>query len=524
MTLSMNVSVTTPMNQTQTTSPTDGGVDRGSRPPASRHILRALSAVKVSEGNRHVSSLRVILGRVAVSVAVLVVVGLVGFPALAQEVTVDTETCWLGTQLGADRPTVNCSTNMSPKFPVDVVDTVCKPAMDQVLLEQFPELEPKPSLNNPYGADYGEIPTTGVSGYFCTVQVAPKPLATECSDESIDWTTAATEEGWSCTVDGTAYEYLDFHVIKKMAASKGKTCESFTGDMNGIKACASTVDGNDAYFIVLGTWSNNKNTSFEWVDGFTQFGRNFKTGKREQIDDNYRAFYKMGGDGGPAMGGLDTSNITEADAWFWEAESFNRDISGWDTSNMTKMRDMFNNARAFRGRNLSRWDVGQVTDMSRMFTSAWVFNQNLSAWNVSKVTTMAFMFQNAEAFNQDLSGWNVSKSTVHLKFDDEATAWCGLGFENRGRPGGWDPSDDGDRCLNLEIQAPDTALAGTEVQFVLQYSNATDAEFTGTMTFTVPAGMTVTASSGTLEGRTVTWSDLSVRGVVAEAAGHGQDR
>ena len=45
MTLSMNVSVTTPMNQTQTTSPTDGGVDRGSRPPASRHILRALSTL-----------------------------------------------------------------------------------------------------------------------------------------------------------------------------------------------------------------------------------------------------------------------------------------------------------------------------------------------------------------------------------------------------------------------------------------------------------------------------------------------
>jgi len=54
MTLSTNVSVSTPMNQIHTpspthiTSPTDVGVDRGSRAPASRHSTRALSAVKVS--------------------------------------------------------------------------------------------------------------------------------------------------------------------------------------------------------------------------------------------------------------------------------------------------------------------------------------------------------------------------------------------------------------------------------------------------------------------------------------------
>ncbi|MDG2443373.1 MAG: hypothetical protein P8M13_09005, partial [Luminiphilus sp.] len=106
----------------------------------------------------------------------------------------------------------------------------------------------------------------------------------DCSDESIDWTTAATEEGWSCTVDGNSYEYLDFHVIKKMAAYKEKTCESFldagTGDMNYIKACASASDGSDVYFYLLGTWENNRNKAFPWVDGFTQFGLNFYTGQR----------------------------------------------------------------------------------------------------------------------------------------------------------------------------------------------------------------------------------------------------
>ena len=37
--------MTAPLNQTHTTSPTDEGVDRGSRPPVSDHITRALSGV-----------------------------------------------------------------------------------------------------------------------------------------------------------------------------------------------------------------------------------------------------------------------------------------------------------------------------------------------------------------------------------------------------------------------------------------------------------------------------------------------
>ena len=53
MTLSTNVSVNqpmnipknVPMNQTNTTSPTEGYGEQGSRPPASRHITRALSAL-----------------------------------------------------------------------------------------------------------------------------------------------------------------------------------------------------------------------------------------------------------------------------------------------------------------------------------------------------------------------------------------------------------------------------------------------------------------------------------------------
>ena len=76
----MSTPMNIPMNQTQTTSPTEGGVDQGSRPPVAGHITGALSGVL----------LRDLLGRVAVSVAALVVVGLVGF---AKPVSAETLDC-----------------------------------------------------------------------------------------------------------------------------------------------------------------------------------------------------------------------------------------------------------------------------------------------------------------------------------------------------------------------------------------------------------------------------------------------
>ena len=71
------------------------------------------------------------------------------------------------------------------------------------------------------------------------------------------------------------------------------------------------------------------------------------------------------------------------------------------------------------------------------------------------------MFNGATAFNQDLSEWNVAAVTDHDDFDDGADAWCGLGFENRGRPGNWDPLSDGVSCaVMLSIDAPPSVSGG----------------------------------------------------------------
>ena len=72
-------------------------------------------------------------------------------------------------------------------------------------------------------------------------------------------------------------------------------------------------------------------------------------------------------------------------------QTFNDDISRWDTSNVTTMYGMFWVAHAFN-RDLSRWDTSNVTDMYGMFCYAYAFNGDLSRWNTSNVTRMNSMF------------------------------------------------------------------------------------------------------------------------------------
>ena len=106
----------------------------------------------------------------------------------------------------------------------------------------------------------------------------------------------------------------------------------------------------------------------------------------------------------------DVSRVTDMDNVFHGATSFNGDLSSWNVSGVTDMDSMFFETRSFNG-NLSAWDVSEVTDMSAMFHDAASFNGDLSAWVVSEVTDMSAMFHGANSFNGDLSAWNVSGVT-----------------------------------------------------------------------------------------------------------------
>ena len=109
----------------------------------------------------------------------------------------------------------------------------------------------------------------------------------------------------------------------------------------------------------------------------------------------------------------DTSSVTDMQNMFIST-SFNQDISGWDVSNVTNMRAMFLNNSSFN-QDIGGWDVSSVTTMSFMFKEATSFNANISEWNVGRVTNMSGMFKDTlNAFNQDIGGWDVS-SVIYMQ-------------------------------------------------------------------------------------------------------------
>ena len=124
----------------------------------------------------------------------------------------------------------------------------------------------------------------------------------------------------------------------------------------------------------------------------------------------------------------DTSNITEMKEVFSGWPTFNQDISNWDTSKVKSMHGMFKTSKkvgnyysgaAAFNQDISNWDVSNVVDMSEMFLGAESFNQDISNWDVSNVEDMNFMFSGATSFNQDISNWDVSnvKDMSHMFCD-----------------------------------------------------------------------------------------------------------
>ena len=106
------------------------------------------------------------------------------------------------------------------------------------------------------------------------------------------------------------------------------------------------------------------------------------------------------------------------------------DVSKVVTSLITDMTGIFNPGRIYQitqatyknfqtfNQDISSWDTSNVTRMNSMFAGAESFNQDIGSWNTSKVTNMSYMFYNNSSFNQDLSSWCVSNVTNYKNFSN----------------------------------------------------------------------------------------------------------
>lgn len=90
---------------------------------------------------------------------------------------------------------------------------------------------------------------------------------------------------------------------------------------------------------------------------------------------------------------------------------------------VTNLSSMFESAVLFNDPNVSQWKTPNVTALNGTFYEAESFNQPLAGWDVSKVVDMEDTFNGASSFNQDLSGWNVSSVTETSYYDHGTTAW-----------------------------------------------------------------------------------------------------
>ncbi|WP_435622820.1 cadherin domain-containing protein [Flagellimonas sp.] len=102
-------------------------------------------------------------------------------------------------------------------------------------------------------------------------------------------------------------------------------------------------------------------------------------------------------------------NVQNIDNLFFEARSFNGDLSNWETENITSMNNVFRGADVFEGNGLSTWNTESVDSMNGMFRFASSFDQNLGNWNIQNITSMEVLFSasgmSPENYSQTLIGW-----------------------------------------------------------------------------------------------------------------------
>ena len=101
------------------------------------------------------------------------------------------------------------------------------------------------------------------------------------------------------------------------------------------------------------------------------------------------------------------------------ATSFNQDIGGWNTAQVTDMGAMFLGATSF-DQDIGGWNTAQVTNMGAMFLGAISFDQNIGNWNTVKVTGMWNMFGGASLsianYDSLLVGWKQTKPSIWDEF------------------------------------------------------------------------------------------------------------
>ena len=112
------------------------------------------------------------------------------------------------------------------------------------------------------------------------------------------------------------------------------------------------------------------------------------------------------------LSGWKTSGVKDMSEMFYNCKNLESlNVSGWDTSNVENMSAMFFDCRSLKSLDLSGWNVSNVKDMGWMFYNCYELKSlDLSGWDTSNVKDMGWMFSYCKNLKSlDLSGWDTSK-------------------------------------------------------------------------------------------------------------------
>ena len=132
---------------------------------------------------------------------------------------------------------------------------------------------------------------------------------------------------------------------------------------------------------------------------------------REHLDDYIKSEIERQGKN-VVIRNLDVSPIENLSGLFYKitdgVESL--DLSGWKTSGVVNISDMFYSLYNLKEVNLSGWDTSNVKNMSDMFCyCSSLESLDTSGWDTSNVEDMSGMFYNCSCLKSlDLSGWDTS--------------------------------------------------------------------------------------------------------------------
>lgn len=217
-------------------------------------------------------------------------------------------------------------------------------------------------------------------------------------DDSLNTTDITTMEEWfmGCTsMNMDSFAAADLNLWDTAAVTSLKNMFNGCEEFNGLVYNWNTgnVDDMENTFLNCTTFDGSGDL------------KNWNTSAVTTMNSTFKGCQAFTSD----LSGWQTHNVSNMYEMFRGAESLNSDLS-WNTSQVTDIRGMFQNAFTFNGQ-IGNWDTRKVSNLDNVFNTALAFNRPIQDWSVGNVTSMTSTFQSARAFNQDISGWDISGVT-----------------------------------------------------------------------------------------------------------------